>query len=89
MIILRRGGSQILLESAFDTKADDYSNTYAVFELPNISEDDLDGSWECLSSKATRFLGQVSVQDVRFDLTLRREIGTDFLDELLRNTSRD
>lgn len=54
-----------------------------VFVLSGIAEDDLQGSWEDLSSKATRFLGQVLVRDVEFDPTLRNEIDSGLIDDLL------
>ena len=83
MIVVRHKGLLVLLESAFDEKADDYSDRYSVFVLPEISEDELEGSWEGLSSKAQRFLGHIPVRDVEFDSTLRKEIDADLIDALL------
>jgi len=87
LILLRREGSLILLESAFDAETDEYSDSYEVFVLPNISPDELAGSWEGLRSKAVTFLGRVPVKDIDFDPTLRREIETSLIDELLRASS--
>ena len=87
MIVLRREGSLILLESVFDTETDDYSDRYKVFLLPNISEDELQGSWEGLSSKASKSLGEILVRVVEFDRTLRKEIDTGLINELLREAS--
>lgn len=84
MIILRRGDLRILLESAFDTEADEYSRTYKVFVLPNISEEDLNGSWEPLASTATSFLGEIPVNDLDFDPSRRQEMDPVLIDNLLK-----
>ena len=80
--MVRHRGLVILLESRFDKEADDYSDRYDVYVLSGISEDELQGSWEDLPSKATRFLGQVPVRDVEFDSTLRNEIDFGLIDVL-------
>ena len=87
MIVVRHRGLMLLLESRFDTQADDYSDRYNVFVLSGISENGLQGSWEDLTSKATRFLGQVHVRDVEFDSTLRNEIDSGLIDDLLDEIS--
>ena len=87
MIVFHHKGSLILLDSPFDTDADEYSDTYGVFVLPNMSPDALQGSWENLSSAATKFVGQILVRDVKFDPTMRKEIDTDLIDDLLRGVS--
>jgi len=74
MILLQRGNVRILLESAFDTEADEYSDTYKVFVIPNISEEDPKGSWGALASTATRLLGEIPVNDLEFDTSRRKEI---------------
>jgi hypothetical protein len=84
MIILWRGNLRILLESAFDTEADEYSDTYKVFVLPNISEEDLKGSWEALASTATALLGEIPVNDLDFDPSRRKEINPVSIDNLLK-----
>lgn len=83
MILLQRGNLRILLESAFDTETDEYSNTYKVFVLPNISEEDLKGSWEGLASTATRLLGEIPVDDLDLDLSRRKEMDPVLIDNLL------
>jgi hypothetical protein len=83
MIILRRRHAQILLESTFDRATEEYASVYNVFQLPDISEDQLQGSWEHLSSKATKLLGQIPVVNVEFDATKRKQLNADFIDDLL------
>lgn len=84
MVLLRHEGSLILLESAFNSETDEYSDSYEVFVLPNISADELEESWEGISSKAVRFLGRIQVNDIHFDPTLRQEIDTGLIEDLLR-----
>lgn len=83
LLILRYGNLQLLLESTFDSANDDYSTTYRVFALPDISENDLLGSWDRFSEKARRFLGEIPVRDLQFDPTTRQEVDTDALDRLM------
>jgi hypothetical protein len=84
MIILWRGNLRILLESAFDTEADEYSDTYKVFVLPNISEEDLKGSWEALASTTTGLLGEIPLNGLDFDLSRRKELDPILIDNLLK-----
>jgi len=83
MLILRHRDRQLLLESRFDDIADEYESIYRVFVLPNIPDQDLRGSWEGLSKKATAYLGELPVSNVVLDHTLRQEIDTTVLDGLL------
>jgi len=83
MLILRHRGMQLLLESVFDQVRDEYSSTYRVFVLPDIPDAELKGSWENLSSKALKCLGEVAVKDVTFDATRRQQIDTAVLDEMV------
>ena len=87
IIVVHHRGLAILLESRFDTHADDYSASYKVFVLSGMSEDELAGSWENLSLKATKFLGEVLVRDVQFDSTFRKEIDAGVIDGLLGESS--
>lgn len=86
IIILRRGNLQILLESAFDAEADEYSDNYKVFVLPNISDEDLKGSWETLASRATGLLGEIRVSDLDFDPSRRNDINPVLIDNLLKSS---
>lgn len=72
-----------LFDCPFDDEIDDYSLSYHVYELPVISEDKLQGSWEGLSDEAVDLLGTVPVDEVEFDPSKRERINTRVLDELL------
>jgi hypothetical protein len=71
-----------LFESVFDAQRDDYSQTYNVYLMPELTENEIGGSWEKISQKAIRKICQVPVSDVKFDPTRRKEIQAETLKEL-------
>lgn len=75
----------VFFSCPFDEKQDEYPETYKVFLLPSLSAEELQGDWEQLASRASQFLGEVPVKDVRFDASKRREIDTAVMDALLGN----
>ena len=87
-LVVTHHGQQFLFESAFDHDLDEYPDTYQVFLLRDIAEDDLKGSWVYLSEKAQARLGIVPIKDVVFDETWRRAIETDVLERLLADAPR-
>jgi len=72
----------LLFISSFDETLDDYREDYDVYEMLNLSETELKGSWENLEQKAKRKLGSIRVAGVHFDSTLRREVDLDILQTL-------
>ena len=68
--------------SSFDEALDDYREDYDVYEMLNLSETELKGSWENLEQRAKRKLGSIRVAGVHFDSTLRREVDLDVLQTL-------
>ena len=74
--------SNNLFDCKFNQTADDYENMYQVYELPELTEDELIGSWEDLSQKADVHLGEVLVSSVVFDPTKRRAIDPAIMDEV-------
>jgi len=52
--------------------------------LPNISDEDLKGSWEALASTATSFWGKIPVNDLDLDLSRRKEMDPVLIDNLLK-----
>ena len=84
-IFLADDGKQIFLfDCQFDVKKDDYPETYKVYSMTRLSEEDIKGSWESLPSKAERFLGEVRTLEVEFDATRRREVNLEILDKITR-----
>lgn len=81
--VVSHNGRQLLFWRDFDDDLDEYPETYQVYLLPCLSDEELTGSWERLPERAINFLGEVPVGDVQFDSTRRREIDTAVLDALL------
>lgn len=52
--------------------------------MPYLEEQDLIGSWKRLPKKATRSLGEIPVQEVRFDETRRKFIEGEAVLKLLK-----
>ena len=72
-------GKQFLFDSQFDVDKDDYRDIYEVFQLPELSKDELSGSWLNIRDRASRKLGEVKVDEVQFDQTKRKSISCDAL----------
>ncbi len=64
-------GRQYLFDCPFDDALDDYPESYRVYQLPLLSEAELQGSWEHLSARAIDFLGTLPLAAVQFDPTKR------------------
>jgi hypothetical protein len=75
-------GNCFLFDCAFDESTEDFPDTYQVYVLPEPTEEELAGSWDKLHEKATRYLGEIPTQRVRFDPSKRLETDTDVLEEL-------
>jgi hypothetical protein len=76
--------SLFLFDCRFSDEVEDYSNKYQVFLMPYLEEQDLIGSWKRLPKKATRSLGEIPVQEVRFDETRRKFIEGEAVLKLLK-----
>ena len=83
MFIVEFNGFQFLFDGSFDEAIDEYPEDYAVSLLPNLTQKDLEGSWERIGERPIRKLGRVPVSAVQFDSTRRKTISTDLLKELL------
>lgn len=75
-------GDLLLFDCEFDEDVEDYRDYYKVYILPPSSAEDLPKDWTQLHQRATRYLGDVAVKQVRFDDTNRKEIDAAVLDEL-------
>lgn len=82
IFITSYAGRHFLFDCPFDNALDDYPVSFDVFLMRPLSEAELKGSWEHLRDHAIRFLGQVPVDSVKFDATLRKEIDADVLSQL-------
>ena len=75
-------GVQFLFDCPFNEELDDYPESYDVFVLPRLTPEDLKGSWEGLSSRAIKHLGQVPTRSVIFDPSRRKAIESGVLRDL-------
>lgn len=76
-------GQLYLFDCPFDDELDDYPDSYRVYQLPALTEAELEGSWEDLPNLATSFLGVSPVSEIQFDSTKRECINTAILNKLL------
>ena len=83
VFVFRHHGELFLFECEFDNEREDYAESYKVYTLPELDSDALPEDWTTLRFHATRYLGEVPVEKVRFDPTRRHEVETAVLDELL------
>jgi hypothetical protein len=83
IFFVRHDGRLYLFDCAFDDETEDYPETYAVYEMPELTEADYAGSWAHLAERAVRRLAVISLDDVQFDPTKRRQIDTAVIDALM------
>ena len=74
VFLAQHGQDTFLFDCAFDVGLDDYPDDFKVFLMPDIPQEELPKDWTLLRDRATRYLGQVAVSQVRFDPTLREFI---------------
>ncbi len=82
-------GELVLFDCEFDEEVEDYRDFYKVYAVPPAVAEDLPKDWTTLHTRATRYLGNVPVQSVRFDPTRRREVDTSVLEELMGKVQTD
>ncbi len=81
-------GRQYLFDCPFDDELDDYPASYRVYQLPGLTEEELQGSWKHLPERALAFLGMVPVSAVQFDPAKRERVNTAIFSDLLRQPAR-
>lgn len=84
IFLLRHDGHLLLLDSPFDDDTDEYSASYDVYLMPELSQDTLEGSWTHLRESASRLLGRIPVAAVEFDATRRKYVDTSSLEPLIK-----
>lgn len=82
MFLTAYQGRTYLFDRSFDEDADDFANHYRVYLMPELSEDDLAGSWTHLPLKAIREIGEVPVNHVHFDSSKRKEVDSSIFEQL-------
>lgn len=82
--VVRHGGTQFLFWRVFDEEADEYPDTYRVLILPDLSDEEVSESWRTLEGRASGYVGEVAVRDVKFDQSMREDIDTSVIDALMK-----
>jgi len=83
MLILTHRGVKLLLDCKFDESLDEYPSAYRVYVLPEGIDEVALKAWEALPGMATRYLGEIPVDQIIFDASKRAEIDTAVIDTLL------
>src|SRR2546430_139491 len=83
LFVVEFNGFQFLFDGSFDESLDEYPEEYAVSLLPNLTQKELEGSWEHIHERPLRKLGRVPLNAVQFDPSKRKSIATDLLKDLL------
>jgi hypothetical protein len=71
MVVARDETGTYLFYSPFDEQLDDYVAAYYVCHMPDLSAEDLKGSWVGLELKAIERLPDIPIRSLPFDVTSR------------------
>jgi hypothetical protein len=82
IFIMRHGGETYLFDCPFDEEREDDADSYNVYLLPPLRDEELPKDWTMLHTRATFFLGKVPVSNVQFDPTQRHSVDASILDGL-------
>ncbi|HYT95454.1 MAG TPA: hypothetical protein VEL76_42435 [Gemmataceae bacterium] len=82
IFITRYRGETYLFDCPFDEELEDDSDSYKVYVLPELKDEELPRDWTTLHTRATRYLGKVPLANVRFDPTRRKSVDPSVIDEL-------
>ena len=74
MFLVEESGHTLLFDCPFDEGLEDYGRTYAVYQMPRLTDEDLAGSWDDLSKQAIRWLGTVPISAIEFGSDARSEV---------------
>ena len=88
-LIVMYQGLQYIFWREYDDEMDKYPDEYDVLTLdgfPELSEHEINGSWDRLHEQA-RLIGKIVVNDVAFDPTHRRSIDTSTFERIMRTDS--
>jgi hypothetical protein len=73
-----------LLQSAFDEERDEYPSQYTVYALPHSAARQVSsGSWKFLEEISLKPLGEIPIENVKFDSTRRKSLDASVLDEFV------
>jgi hypothetical protein len=75
-------GTNYLFDRPFDEELEDDSDSYKVYVLPELKDEELPTDWTTLHTLATSYLGEIPVARVRFDATRRKSVDASIIKEL-------
>ena len=78
-----------MFDCPFDNDLDDFPSSYKVYLMKDLTEEELDGSWEGLTKKSQRVLGNIPTEDVVFDPTREKEIDAAILHVLWKESNTE
>lgn len=85
MFVVSYHGQIYLFDCPFNEAKDEYPSHYDVHSLPSLTAKDLEGSWAGLTSRAVSKIAEVSIEEVKFDGTLRDAVDAEVLERLNKN----
>ena len=71
MVVAQNGDQTFLFNSKFDNSADDYVGFYEVYRMPELTADDLAGSWAGIEKRALEKLEDIPLDGLPFSVTRR------------------
>ncbi len=82
VFVLSWKGQTYLFDCPFNSASDDYSDHYDIYLIPDLSTEDLAGSWNGLASRAISKVGEISTGDVKFDESRRSSVDSEIVSHL-------
>lgn len=74
IFLATKGDCLLLFDCRFNEEKEEYDDKYQVFIMPELTDNELSGSWYQLSERAIKHLGEIPVDGVKFDETHRKFI---------------
>jgi hypothetical protein len=87
IFVTRYRGETYLFDCPFDEEREDDSDSYKVYLLPPLKDEELPKDWTTLHMRAIRSFGEVPVATVRFDSTRRESMDPSIIDQLISRTA--
>lgn len=79
MVVATNDSGTFLYYSRFEEALDDYTDYYAVYRMPELTLEELQGTWEGLEERALERLADVPIRSLPFDVTHREFLDYDAL----------
>lgn len=83
IFLVHHQGALFLFDCDFDDELEDFPDSYKVYVLPELTDEQRAGSWDKFHEQAIRFVGEVPIERVKFDPSKQCAVDTTVLSELL------